>query len=159
MAKTKKMKKRSILLSILFLLGCSNKNSNFVEIKDKVNKLKIYYSNKDSTNVFVDSILYTNSIRNGKIINLKSRDIIISKDALNDIISTNTDYNFNGYNDIEIYRPDLSGYNSLSNHFLYRKTDAKFIENKSLDSIYNIVLLPKRKNYVQNGEQVWKVIL
>ena len=132
---------------ILFLLGCTHKGnkSNFISFKDSTHKFNVYFSKKDSITYLIDSISINNIKGNKQSINLTSQKIEVSKSDLNDIISIDKDFNFDGYKDIEVYRNDLSGYNYWSNHFLYNREKKKFIANKSLDSIDNIELIPEKK--------------
>ena len=139
------MKNICFLIFIVFLTYCQKPKANIFSIENNKIKLKIYYSKKDSINLFMDSLIIRNDRDKYQTLNLVSFDIMISTSNLENILTFNKDFNFDGYNDIEIYRPDLSGYNSLSNHFLFNKESGNYETNLSLDSIYNIELLVEKK--------------
>jgi len=61
------------------------------------------------------------------------------------ILPIKRDFNFDGYNDIETRNYSLPDFNFRSYHFLYDYKTNQFVENNILDSLYNIELLPKRK--------------
>ena len=139
------MKYLHIILLTFLLSGCIKQKSKFISFKNNNDKIEIYYSKKDSVNLLLDSIMIKNDKNNYQIINLIAQNIIISKPSLENIVSFKKDFNFDGFQDIEIYRPDLSGYNSLSNHYLFNKNNNKYEENLGLDSIYNIEIIINKK--------------
>ena len=139
------MKKIYLIVFTVFFFGCIKPKTNFYLQENNNTKFKLCYSKKDNINIFLDSLILINNKNRNQTLNLIPFDILISKSNLKDILTCNKDFNFDGFNDLEIYRPDLSGYNSFSNHFLFNKKNKKYENNSSLDSINNIEILEENK--------------
>jgi len=158
------MKKTTILFSMVFiqLFSCNNKNalsnkkSILTEFDNQDYQVEVFYSEKDSVYSSIDSMQIFSKENKTQIIDLKHKQINLKTNLISGLIlPINNDFNFDGHNDIVTRGYSLPDFNYRSFHFLYDDKTKQFVENNSLDSLYNIELDTNNKeicaSYNQNG--------
>lgn len=143
-----------IIPLILILNSCVYEKNN---ISDTVSSVKNSIFKKEiEDSLFVYQLIYTKS--DSEIIKMKqlkvkdkiSKDIVLLEELDIEIIenyfffSVKEDFNFDGFNDIQLL--NYSGaYNSCYSFWLYDNKNNRFNHHKGLDEMYNPIILNDKK--------------